>query len=568
MGFPGRFASRIQCFAVDSGLLPTAAALERALFALGADSLGHANSQTLYVHLLETRRILDSWGQSPTIQMAGQFHSVYSTAAYRKQLLSYKNRPSLRALIGTDAENLVYLFSVLSYSTVFKAWKALNEFSPHDVITLKLEALSIALTQDELKHLLILHMANMAEQTQAGRSGKTSILNTLANLSRNLEVHSIPLPECLVVLAEQMTHEREQDLNEAYRVGLHLALEDPRSAVRELAVASNLCPILAEPLLLQSFLVGQLGDKRRQIELAEIGLLRLETFGVCWDKRKSFEEWRGLAKQLLNDSADGVISAQQFLSSVEAASKPEVREPLGRPFDLRSGNDRFTQYLCELRPGAYPGLSKLPWWSPSEFPIAHQLEDAYPEIRRETERLESSSFHREGERIKRTGAWDIFMFYERGKRIDANCDLCPTITRIIETNDTVRTIAGLIYLSRLAPGTEIETHTGLTNLRLRCHLGIQIPKDGDCGLEVAGETQRWTEGKCLIFDDYLPHRAWNWSGQDRIVLIIDLWHPELSPEEQKLIRGLHTYTANNAPNLVKYWAMNENNRFGKRHGYD
>jgi hypothetical protein len=60
-----------------------------------------------------------------------------------------------------------------------------------------------------------------------------------------------------------------------------------------------------------------------------------------------------------------------------------------------------------------------------------------------------------------------------------------------------------------------------------------------------------------VFDDYLEHEAWNHTGQDRVVLIVDLWHPGLSPTEVRLLEGLHGYTDAYARRLQRYWTANE-----------
>ena len=98
----------------------------------------------------------------------------------------------------------------------------------------------------------------------------------------------------------------------------------------------------------------------------------------------------------------------------------------------------------------------------------------------------------------------------------------------------------------------IEPHLGPTNMRLRCHLGINIP-EGDCGLTVGGETRRWREGECLVFDDSLLHESWNRTEQARVVLIVDLWHPDLTPAEIAYLEGLHRFAAYQAASLELYW---------------
>jgi aspartyl/asparaginyl beta-hydroxylase (cupin superfamily) len=64
------------------------------------------------------------------------------------------------------------------------------------------------------------------------------------------------------------------------------------------------------------------------------------------------------------------------------------------------------------------------------------------------------------------------------------------------------------------------------------------------------------EGKCLVFDDYFEHEAWNHADGDRIVLIVDMWHPSLSAAEIRLLEGLHRYAYTYARQLGRYWARN------------
>jgi aspartyl/asparaginyl beta-hydroxylase (cupin superfamily)/Tfp pilus assembly protein PilF len=244
------------------------------------------------------------------------------------------------------------------------------------------------------------------------------------------------------------------------------------------------------------------------------------------------------------------------------------------PAVAKAGQQRISQYVGSFltnqgnaRMGAYPGLRSAPFHDPATLPAALALERDFATIRDEVDRLTGSAFQPEAEnRMGRTG-WDIVPLYERGRKNEANCASCPTIARIIEASSTVRTQAGLHYVSKLAPGMRIDPHTGPTNLRLRCHLGLSIP-DGDCGLTVAGETRRWREGTCLVFDDSLEHTAWNHTEAPRVVLIVDLWHPDLTPEEIAYLEGLHRFASYQAVSLSRYWTENAEARTGARTGYD
>jgi len=79
----------------------------------------------------------------------------------------------------------------------------------------------------------------------------------------------------------------------------------------------------------------------------------------------------------------------------------------------------------------------------------------------------------------------------------------------------------------------IAPHFGHTNARLICHLPLIVPEG--CGLRVGNETRPWIEGQTLIFDDSMEHEAWNGSGRPRVVLLFEIWRPELSAEERRLV---------------------------------
>jgi aspartyl/asparaginyl beta-hydroxylase (cupin superfamily) len=223
---------------------------------------------------------------------------------------------------------------------------------------------------------------------------------------------------------------------------------------------------------------------------------------------------------------------------------------------------RLLSYLTQLaRTSAapssvrYPELSARPRHDPAHFPIVAALEENFRAIRGEVESLPAASFHRESERIPRRGAWDVAFLYERGRRHDDVCGSCPTLTSIVERFRTVRTPAGMIYVSRLGPATTLAPHKGPTNFRLRCHLGIRVPASG-CGIQVGCEARIWQEGRCMVFDDSFPHLAWNKAPEDRIIVVIDLWHPDLAEEEILALSGLHRYVTFEARALQAYLANN------------
>ena len=81
------------------------------------------------------------------------------------------------------------------------------------------------------------------------------------------------------------------------------------------------------------------------------------------------------------------------------------------------------------------------------------------------------------------------------------------------------------FFSRLVPGTHLMKHCGPSNFRLRCHLGLVVPPN--VRIRCANEIREWKAGQCLIFDDSFEHEVWHDGAEDRVVLICDLWHPDV-----------------------------------------
>ena len=129
------------------------------------------------------------------------------------------------------------------------------------------------------------------------------------------------------------------------------------------------------------------------------------------------------------------------------------------------------------------------------------------------------------------------------------CDVAPTTCGLVARvfppgmRDIIK---GRTFFSRLIGGTHIFAHSGPTNLRLRLHLALKVPK-GRYEIRVGkkrtkGNTRRWQEGKVMVFDDSFEHEveaqpdACAGKGCDeRIVLIVDLWHPSLSVADRAAI---------------------------------
>jgi hypothetical protein len=86
---------------------------------------------TLFQHLLGTYRLLKSWGCDEDTCLAGLFHSVCGTPAYRPSEPPECRRGELEAIIGTRAAALVQDFANIDWNNVFSSGDAaVREQSP------------------------------------------------------------------------------------------------------------------------------------------------------------------------------------------------------------------------------------------------------------------------------------------------------------------------------------------------------------------------------------------------------------------------------------------------------
>ena len=46
---------------------------------------------------------------------------------------------------------------------------------------------------------------------------------------------------------------------------------------------------------------------------------------------------------------------------------------------------------------------------------------------------------------------------------------------------------------------------------------------------------KWEVGQPVFFDDCYQHNVWNHTPSDRVVLLFDMWHPDLTREEKLAI---------------------------------
>jgi aspartyl/asparaginyl beta-hydroxylase (cupin superfamily) len=221
----------------------------------------------------------------------------------------------------------------------------------------------------------------------------------------------------------------------------------------------------------------------------------------------------------------------------------------GHALDLMLGRKRI--YPQAPTSFYFPELAQRQFFERSEFPWLAALEARTGVIREELEAVmgDAAAFRPyletfdnrppgEFDILRDNPDWGAFYLIRGGTVVD---DIAARFPATMAALDAVplchapgRTPS--VLFSRLAPRTRIPAHHGQVNARLICHLPLIVPPG--CGLRVGNETRSWVEGETLIFDDSIEHEAWNNSDRTRVVLLFDIWRPELSDEERHLVAAL------------------------------
>lgn len=190
------------------------------------------------------------------------------------------------------------------------------------------------------------------------------------------------------------------------------------------------------------------------------------------------------------------------------------------------------------------GLKAQPWWTPRETgytELVKSLERNWKLIRDEGLMVMDKAkglFLPEDENLREKGDWSQFTLWQQGRKNENACKGAPKTCALLEKfSETTGCRRGQIKYSIMHPGTHVWPHTGPTNCRLRMHLGLVIPKEG-CKIRCANETRTWEEGKVLIFDDSFEHEVWQDASSFRLIFIVDVWHPELTPQQRRSLPAI------------------------------
>lgn len=230
----------------------------------------------------------------------------------------------------------------------------------------------------------------------------------------------------------------------------------------------------------------------------------------------------------------------EALSRFEECLAIQIGERRSQPEDPRQRPSIL--YFSGLAPTPYFARSAFSWFERLERAtgaIKAELMNFVPRAERSERVFATDAAERQGLAGDRGApSWNGFYFYRHGERREENHAVCPRTSEILESLPLVhiREHAPEAMFSVLTPGTHILPHRGVTNTRVVCHLPLIVPEN--CALVVGGEKHVWREGEAVVFDDTYEHEAWNRSSSTRVVLIIDVWNPQLTAAERDAVAVL------------------------------
>jgi hypothetical protein len=319
------------------------------------------------------------------------------------------------------------------------------------------------------------------------------------------------------------------------------ATSDPQASLLALDRALTINPFDFSALMMRATLLDQSG----RVEEAGLGFGRAlaqmpdrppaQLQPVIDVARKKYVSWQDQqsAKLINAAKANAEITPRitRFIDNIIGRSQPDRVGP--------------THYC-------FPDLEEIPFHSFDKLPGLAALSEKTDAIKSEFEtfialdRAELTPYIRYPQSVpleqwaalNHNKDWTALHLIERGIPNAGNTANCSKTMAAVSTLDQPQ-IAGAgpnIMFSLLAPNTHIPPHYGIANVRLVCHLPLTVPNG--CWFRVGDDRREWCVGEPWVFDDTIEHEAMNPTDQLRVILIADVWHPDLDNNEKQAISAI------------------------------
>jgi aspartyl/asparaginyl beta-hydroxylase (cupin superfamily) len=211
--------------------------------------------------------------------------------------------------------------------------------------------------------------------------------------------------------------------------------------------------------------------------------------------------------------------------------------PLDRTLD--ASNELMVQQATSY----IEDLTAKPWHDASTYKWAKKLEQKWTIVRdelranlRDEAALEAAGNSvwggLGGDIIDYGTDWKTLPLCDRTVWDATNAALFPKTCALL-TKSKVPLIEA--FFAKMPPETDIKPHSDNCNFVLTSHLGVEVP-EGQCDITVGDGTVEWRNGKVLLFDTSILHKAENRAPTTRYILMMRVFHPELSAVERSALQ--------------------------------
>jgi len=317
---------------------------------------------------------------------------------------------------------------------------------------------------------------------------------------------------------------------------------------REKGALSNLLNLDARDLLallLSGDLHARTGDDRGATSFYQTAL------NVAALRTDVPPQWRGLIEQaqaFLAGANDRFTA--HLLDGMDKAGlgRAAGQGRVGAAIDLLLG--RTPLYLQQPSAFYFPGLPQRHFYEREEFDWIADFERETPALLAELQAVladgqdfapyvqTSPDRPRPANPLADKADWGAWYHWRYGEPTQEALDRCQSTLSVMDHAPIPRIAkrSPMALWSLLKPSAHIQPHHGLLNTRLICHLPLIAPED--CSLRVGASTRPWRTGEMLIFDDSVEHEAWNHSAETRVVLLFEIWRPEITQAEREALTVL------------------------------
>lgn len=287
------------------------------------------------------------------------------------------------------------------------------------------------------------------------------------------------------------------------------------------------------------------GDMRSASSFYLMALRSAPAGGVPREIAAELARARQICERYAGEYRDYLLKSLAAKGFVPGGSSPRFAQSV----DIVLGAKQI--YLQQPKYYYFPGLPQIQFYERGDFPWLDDVEAATDDVQSELALVldEPGAFapyvqgHANRPRKDEMGmlnnpAWSAYYLWKNGEPVAENVARFPRTMHALRNAPLahVPNRSPSILFSLLRPGAHIPPHNGLVNTRLICHLPVVVP--GRCRFRVGNDTREWARGKAWAFDDSIEHEAWNDSDRTRVILLFDVWRPELTAEERALVVSL------------------------------